>query len=65
MESAHTSVQDKVQDVASRLGPNVDDARESLGELNRRVATFIREQPGTCLLGALALGFIIGRIASR
>jgi hypothetical protein len=27
--------------------------------------SFIRANPGTCLLGAVAVGFIIGRIASR
>jgi ElaB/YqjD/DUF883 family membrane-anchored ribosome-binding protein len=29
------------------------------------VKGFIRENPGTCLLGALAVGFVVGRLASR
>jgi hypothetical protein len=33
--------------------------------MNTRVVSFIRANPGTCLLGAVAVGFIVGRIASR
>ena len=29
------------------------------------IKAFVRERPGVCLLGALALGFVVGRIASR
>lgn len=47
------------------MKPQIDEARRQLGELNQRVVTLIKERPGTVLLGAVALGFIIGRIARR
>jgi hypothetical protein len=47
------------------FGPQIEEARRNLGDLNTKVVKFIREHPGTCLLGALAVGFVVGRIASR
>ncbi|MBX5481156.1 MAG: hypothetical protein IRZ16_04800 [Myxococcaceae bacterium] len=58
-------LQDRARELQEKLGPQLDLARQNLSELNRKVTTFIRENPGTCLLGALAVGFIIGKIASR
>lgn len=64
MESTQ-QLQDKARELQERIGPGIDQAKENLAELNERVSGFIKENPGTCLLGALALGFVIGRIASR
>jgi hypothetical protein len=36
-----------------------------LDDFNQRALAFIRERPGTALLGALALGFVVGKLASR
>jgi hypothetical protein len=54
-----------LRDLQERFGPQIEDARRNLGDLNNKVVKFIREHPGTCLLGALAVGFVVGRIASR
>ncbi len=48
-----------------RLGPKLKDAEAQLVNVNEKVKSFIRENPGTCLLGALGLGFIVGKLASR
>lgn len=48
-----------------RLGPQIAEATERLSETNERVKAFIKENPGTCLLGAAALGFLLGRWAAR
>lgn len=58
-------LQSKARALQERIGPRVDEAKQNLNDLNERVSGFIRERPGTCLLGALAVGFVIGRIASR
>jgi len=52
-------------DVAERLAPKLEEAQEQLLALNERIKGFIKENPGTTLLGAAALGFVIGRLASR
>jgi hypothetical protein len=57
---------------AALRGPSVDEAeqmaeqaRVALERAQEQVATFIRERPLVCLAGALALGYVVGRIVSR
>lgn len=38
---------------------------EALADFNDRAQIFIREHPGVCIAGALALGYLVGRAASR
>lgn len=65
MEANPQQVQERAREIAGRVAPQIDQARQNLEDLNTRVTTFIRQNPGTCLLGALAFGFIVGKIASR
>jgi ElaB/YqjD/DUF883 family membrane-anchored ribosome-binding protein len=51
--------------VRERLGPQLAQAEAHLKDLNKNVKGFIQQNPGTALLGAAALGFLIGRLASR
>lgn len=65
MEVNPSQLDDAARQLQERFGPQLDEARQNLADLNRRVTGFIKENPGTCLLGALAVGFVIGKIASR
>ncbi|HZH02189.1 MAG TPA: hypothetical protein VEY30_00310 [Myxococcaceae bacterium] len=58
-------LQDKARNLESRVAPQLEDARRNLADFNTQALRFIQERPGTCLVGALAVGFIVGRIASR
>ena len=49
---------DDAQQVMEQTRAAVDQALETANE-------FIRERPIVCLAGALALGYVIGKIASR
>ena len=62
---ATQQLQQKAREVQEKLSPQLDEAKKNLSDFNTRVTSFIRERPGACLLGAVALGFIVGRIASR
>ncbi len=64
MESTQ-QLQQKAREVQERIGPQIDEAKRNLNDLNTRIKAFVRERPGLCLLGALAFGFVVGRIASR
>ncbi len=64
-QRAQQDLQDRARELQEQLGPGLMQARENLNEMNRRVATFIRENPGTCLLGAVAIGFVVGKLAAR
>lgn len=48
-----------------QLAPYLDEARENLARLNEKAVAFIRERPGTCIAGAVVLGFVVGKIAAR
>lgn len=56
---------DAVKAFQERLGPKLKEAGDQLSNVNEKVKSFIKENPGTCLLGALAVGFVVGRLASR
>lgn len=47
------------------LNARLRQAEEVLTDLNARATTFIREHPGVCIAGALALGYLVGRAASK
>lgn len=56
---------DPLHDLQERLGPQLEEAQAQLMEANERVKAFIRKNPGTTLLGAVTIGFLIGKWASR
>ena len=42
-----------------------DQGREAIDQALNTAAEFIRERPMACLAGALAIGYLLGKIASR
>ncbi|MDX2009023.1 MAG: hypothetical protein SFW67_02475 [Myxococcaceae bacterium] len=54
-----------LKELQEKYAPQLEDAMERLTEANEQVKTFIRKNPGTVLLGAAAVGFLIGRWAAR
>lgn len=65
MDTSTQQLQDKAREMQARLAPQLEEARQNLSDLNVRLQSFIRERPGTCLVGAVAIGFLVGKIASR
>ncbi len=53
---------DQAADEATQMA---EQARQALEAAQEQVAGFIRERPLVCLAGALALGYVIGKIVSR
>ena len=43
----------------------IEQAKQQLGQLNGRITTFIKDHPAACLLGAVALGYLVARVARR
>jgi len=43
----------------------VEQTKQALDDAVEQVSDFIRERPIVCLAGALAFGYVIGKIASR
>jgi hypothetical protein len=63
META--SIKESVDDLSSRVRPKIEEAKQQIGRLNGRITSFIQDHPAACLLGALALGYLVARIARR
>ncbi|SET48196.1 hypothetical protein [Stigmatella erecta] len=65
MEINPQQIQDRAREIQDRIVPQIDEARRNLVDFNTRAVSFIRANPGTCLIGAIAVGFLVGRLASR
>jgi ElaB/YqjD/DUF883 family membrane-anchored ribosome-binding protein len=65
MEMNPQQIQDRAREIQERIVPQIEEARRNLMDMNTRAVSFIRANPGTCLIGAVAMGFLIGKIASR
>jgi ElaB/YqjD/DUF883 family membrane-anchored ribosome-binding protein len=51
--------------VLEAITDEVEAARKAFEDLNQKAVSFIRERPATCIAGAVLLGFVLGRLASR
>jgi ElaB/YqjD/DUF883 family membrane-anchored ribosome-binding protein len=58
-------VQDRIEEGYHELEQRYDDARNQLRGANDSAVTFIRENPVLCLVGAVGVGYFVGRLASR
>lgn len=63
--SAPDEEQAMAQARIEELQERIERAREELDHYVERAADFIRERPVAAVAGAVALGWLIGRIASR
>jgi hypothetical protein len=54
-----------VREVGARVRPQIDEAKRRLSSLDGEVTEYIKENQGKCLIGALALGYLIGKIARK
>lgn len=50
-------------ELRDRVRPKIDEAKQELGRINGRITGFIADHPAVCLLGALALGYVVARLA--
>jgi hypothetical protein len=64
MELTH-ELEETAREIERRVRPQINDAKKQLSKLNSRVINTIKTHPGKCLLGTLAVGYVIGRIARR
>jgi hypothetical protein len=57
------SFKTSIEDVGDRFLPQIEDAKRRLDRLNGEVTGFIKDHPAACLLGAVALGYLVARVA--
>lgn len=63
---------DRSQEARERLQRHYRDIEQTYGEtrarlegFNEQATAFIRQNPGICIAGAAAAGYVIGRLAAR
>jgi hypothetical protein len=60
-----TAATDAVNATAEAVSRTTDRVRDEFGSTERRVRELVDAYPLTCFLGAVAAGYLIGRIATR
>lgn len=55
----------RVHQFAEQASAQAEQARMIFEEVNERVRAFVRERPGAALIGAFAVGWAIGKVASK
>lgn len=59
------NLENELRELGEQMGPRLEEAKERLRDVNERIIAFITERPGTSLLAALAVGYLIGRMVRR
>jgi len=60
-----TTTEAKASDIRDEIRAPIEAAKERLRSLNQRAQSYIKEHPAACLMGALALGYVVARLARR
>lgn len=65
MDESQTDRRSIMNGIDDHIAPAIDAAKDGLADFNERAMAFARERPVACLVGALAVGFVFGKLASR
>lgn len=55
----------QIQQFAEHAGAQMEQVRVALDDLDERVRAFVRDRPGAAVVGAFAIGWFVGKIASK
>jgi hypothetical protein len=58
-------IEERAHALSARVRPQVREARQKLESVGETVTEYIKDNPAKCLVGAIALGYIVGKIARR
>jgi len=58
-----SSIKDSVDSLGDRVRPKIEEAKEEIGRVSGRIRSFIQDHPAACLVGAVALGYLVARVA--
>jgi hypothetical protein len=58
-----TSFKENVESLGDRVRPRIEEAKQRIGHVNGRVRSLVQDHPVACLVAALALGYLVARIA--
>jgi hypothetical protein len=64
-DSSQSTGQSGMTRIERRVGARFRDASDKLSSYDRDIQRFVRRKPLTAAFAALAVGFVLGRMASR
>jgi hypothetical protein len=60
-----STIKNAVEDLSHQVRPKIEEAKQEIRRVSGQMTSFIQRRPATCLIGAVALGYIVARIARR
>ena len=61
--SIGNSIKETSEQLSERIEPHLREGKRRLLSLNEQARTLINDHPAACLFGALALGYVVARVA--
>jgi len=58
-------IEERAHALSAKVRPQVREARQKLESVGETVTEYIKENPAKCLVGAIAIGYLVGKIARR
>jgi len=58
-------IEETARELGARVKPQIEEARRRMSSLNSSATAYIKENPGKCVIGAIAIGYVIGKLAGR
>jgi hypothetical protein len=58
-------MEDAAREVERRVKPQLEEAKKKLASFEEQVIDYVKANPGKSLLGALAIGYVVGKLAAR
>jgi ElaB/YqjD/DUF883 family membrane-anchored ribosome-binding protein len=58
-------IEETARELGARVKPQIEEAKRRFTSLNSSAIGYIKETPGKCVIGAIAIGFLIGKLAGR
>ena len=65
LNDAATAASEAMSATADSVGRAAERVRDELGSTERRARDFVEEYPLTAFFGAVLVGYLVGRIATR
>lgn len=64
-DSIEEKLKSTTDNLTRRVRPHLKDGKRRLESLNEQARALINEHPAACLVGAVALGYMVARLARR
>jgi len=65
LEDVANAAAESASETAKAMGNAAERLRSDFGDTDRRVRELVDEYPFTCFIGAVVVGYLLGRIATR